>query len=363
MELKIASDKIFWQGKYRGGTLIKSRHETEFIPEVYEGEELSGWVCPGLVNAHCHLELSHLGCISKEIQGKGMAFFIQWIQEKRKRFVDIQKESIIKVLNDFKNEGVFFIGDICNSLITKKIKEDFTDIYFKNFWEVFGLNPHLPDEKWNEIQNNAKLMNASISLHAPYSCSSGLIEKVNATFPVIQSIHIAESREEVDYFEQNESKMKQAFLAMGIPETYLKDKLPFPEAILHKNTLQYLLVHNVYLRDNHIPQDILNKCFFCICPTSNLFLHGKTVSEEFIRNHLSKICLGTDSSATNDLLSVLKEMNYLKSMGLQNNEIVEMATSCGYKALLVPENYLQKYYHIVVIKDLGYNFETLVLWG
>jgi cytosine/adenosine deaminase-related metal-dependent hydrolase len=361
-ELLISSEKIFWKGKYQKGTIIKNENEINFESNVLRGRYLEGWVNPGLVNAHCHLELSHLGKISHEIKGKGMAQFILWVQKNRNQNIEWIEKKIQKVLTNFQNEGTFFIADVCNSLITKNIKNQFSKIHFINFWEVFGLNPRMDNIKWTEIQENAKKLNALITLHAPYSCSKELIQRVHDNYPKLQSIHMAESIEEMDYFSSNESEMYQVFREMKIPDDFLQQKLPFSEAILSNKTENYLLVHNVFLEIKRIPKEILEKCYFCICPTSNLFLHGKTVSKDFIIEFVEKICLGTDSLASNDQLSIIKEMNYLKSLNIETTSIIAMATLNAYKALQIDLEILEKYEHAIVIHEKNNQFIVKHLW-
>lgn len=360
--LKISGNQVYWKGEFQKGTLIKTRDFVQFHKDVLEGDYYNGWICPGLVNAHCHLELSHLKSLAVEVKGKGMAHFIRWIQKNRNQAQELQNESIIATLNDFQKEGTFIIGDICNSLITKDIKQKYVNFYFRNFWEVFGLNPEISEDKWQEILRNAQFMSANISLHAPYSCSKSLIEKVQGLHTTLQSIHIAESDEEIAYFNNQSLELYDTFMQMGVPSEFLKDKLPYPEAILSVKTQQYLLVHNVFLDFFKISKEILEKCYFCICPTSNLFLHKKTVSVDFIQRWKTKICLGTDSYASNHQLSVLNEMNYLKKLNIDNQSIVLMATFNAYKALLIPDDWLNAYHHVVHIYEDNQRFKSQILW-
>ncbi len=361
--LKICGNNIYWKRKFQKGTLIKSDNSAEFYPDVLEGDFYDGWICPGLVNAHCHLELSHLKKLAYEVKGKGMAFFIEWIQNVRNQFLDSQNSEIQHTLIDFQKEGTFFIGDICNSLITKPIKDANQKFYFRNFWEVFGLNPEISDDKWSSILENAKYLNAFVSLHAPYSCSKNLIEKVHDLYPTLQSIHLTESQEEIEYFAEEYSKLADVFLKMGIPSEFLNQKLPYSEAILSEKTQQYILVHNVFIDLLKIPKKIFETCYFCICPTSNLFLHNQTISPEFIHSFKDKICLGTDSYASNLELSIINEMNYLIPLKLNNEEIVMMATINGYKALLISDFILHKYQNLVHLYEKNQKFQTQVLCG
>ena len=50
-------------------------------PENVPVETLNGIICPGFVNTHCHLELSHLG--EKIEQRKGLVNFIKDVQKFR----------------------------------------------------------------------------------------------------------------------------------------------------------------------------------------------------------------------------------------------------------------------------------------
>ena len=50
------------------GTVI---HVTEIAPitDDFEVEKYAGFICPGFVNTHCHLELSHLKGLIPEAAG------------------------------------------------------------------------------------------------------------------------------------------------------------------------------------------------------------------------------------------------------------------------------------------------------
>jgi aminodeoxyfutalosine deaminase len=58
--------------------VLNQKNETEDLlpPNAIEAsriEKLQGWLCPGFVNTHCHLELSHL--IGRVPKGTGLPAF------------------------------------------------------------------------------------------------------------------------------------------------------------------------------------------------------------------------------------------------------------------------------------------------
>mgnify|MGYP001381962471 FL=1 len=80
--------------------------------EIYEGI-----LCPGFINAHCHLELSFLkGEVEK---GTKLVTFINTIRKKRHNY---SQQDILKSIEDaeieMKKNGIVAVGDICNNLDT-----------------------------------------------------------------------------------------------------------------------------------------------------------------------------------------------------------------------------------------------------
>jgi cytosine/adenosine deaminase-related metal-dependent hydrolase len=72
-----------------------------------------GLICPAFVNAHCHLELSHLkGQIPRHT---GMAGFVRTLQPLRDKFSEDEKLAAMHAaMQEMHQGGIAAIGDICN---------------------------------------------------------------------------------------------------------------------------------------------------------------------------------------------------------------------------------------------------------
>ena len=153
------------------------------VPE-YKLEIFEGILCPGFVNAHCHLELSHL--LGKAEKGKGFLDFIGAIQQ-RDSYTAIEKQiAINKAEQQMITNGIVAVGDICNTTDTLSQKQK-SNLKYYNFIEVFGVK----DDLENQIISGAKdlrnqfrkaAQKATISPHAPYSVPPKLMEEIKNSF-------------------------------------------------------------------------------------------------------------------------------------------------------------------------------------
>ena len=102
---------------------------------------------------------------------------------------------------------------------------------------------------------------------------------------------------------------------------------------------QLILVHNTTTQ----PEDIqflkqyrnIENTFFALCPNSILYIENQLPPLPFFVNENLKICLGTDSLASNYTLSVLEEMKTLQHYfpEILLNEVLKWGTLNGAEAL------------------------------
>lgn len=96
-----------------------------------------------------------------------------------------------------------------------------------------------------------------------------------------------------------------------------------------------MLVHNCYVTQQDI--DIIMEhrtapTYWVLCPRSNKYISGiEPQSVELLRKNRLRICVGTDSLASNTSLSIIEELKAFHGVPL--DELLQWATTNGAEAL------------------------------
>ena len=293
------------------------------VGQCAPGETVSpGALVPGFVNAHCHIELSHLH--KKFRKGTGMAGFIDQINELRdwagrETKVQLTRQWMDKMWDD----GVSAMADISNDDSSFEVKKEHP-IYTRTFLEVFGSEPHMCEGVMNEVAQLQAIadetgIDAAPTPHSCYTMSPQLLSASAAKGleSGYLSYHSQESQEEEELLMSGSGAMYENRKRSGMstpPVTgesslrYFLDRLadvkqaPYDEHIL--------LVHNVCLQQSDIDalKKVMNNPFFAICPLSNIFIHNALPPIDLMRGNGLDIALGTDSLSSNDDLDMMKEL-------------------------------------------------------
>lgn len=322
---------------------IENVFNSENFSENTKVEKLNGAICPGFVNTHCHLELSHMkGKVAEKTTLPG---FITSLQSQRKASSEEIQSAIEKADSEMWQNGIVAVGDICNSADTIAQKNK-SKIYYHSFIELFGFNPIAADEIFNRaiaLSESFGALSNSMVPHAPYSVSKELFEKINAH--TIKSnktltIHNQETPSENELYKSKTGAMaamlQQFKLDLSAWNNSGLNSLPsvityFPEA----NPL--LLVHNTFTSENDIDVAISKhkNLFWCLCPNANLYIENTLPDVNLFRRKNLKITLGTDSLASNHQLSIWEEIKtlqkYFPEIGL--SELLTWACKNGAEAL------------------------------
>ena len=145
------------------GTITAVQHCDNIDREAHV-EFYPGILIPGMINAHCHLELSYLrGAIA---EGGGYATFASEIGRVRGNFTLEERLQAAKKADAIMwEQGIEAVADIANDDLVMSIKEH-SPIEYKTMFEFFGLNNH--DTTTLETLAS-QYPDASVTPHSTYS--------------------------------------------------------------------------------------------------------------------------------------------------------------------------------------------------
>jgi cytosine/adenosine deaminase-related metal-dependent hydrolase len=286
-------------------------------------QELRGLLMPGHINAHCHLELSHLKDVI--LPGTGMVDFLSGVMEQRESSEEKILNAIAAAEQSMLDAGIVAVGDICNTDITATQKRNKKLIYH-HFVEVSGVAPDQADARLERANTVLKTLQSvggrtSIVPHAPYSVSERLLSMLAAEEETeVFTIHCQESEAEMEFFSERSGSFVSFFDHWNISTAH------FPKNI--KNSLAYvlphlpsdrnlILVHNVAsqqqdiaLAHEHFSQHP-DKLFHALCPSANAYISSSLPDVRMMHEMGCRFVLGTDSLASNTALSIWQEISLL----------------------------------------------------
>jgi cytosine/adenosine deaminase-related metal-dependent hydrolase len=304
-------------------------------------EHLKGIICPGFINTHCHVELSHL--LGKTPERGGLVNFIMDVQRLRDADLNEVEAAAVKADSDMYENGIVAVGDISNSNATIALKAK-SKIYYHTFVETFGFTPDKAETVFNKalaLVNEFKPQPCSVTPHAPYSVSKELFKLIkkycdsNANKNLI-SIHNQECEDENKFYRYKLGNFNELYAQLGIDISYFK-----PQA---RNSLQsviplltakqdILMVHNTCtnLKDIYFIKRFDRRIHWCFCPNANLYIEGSLPKVDLFLDQGFNITLGTDSLASNNKLCILSEMHTLqgKFPNLTFERLLKWATING----------------------------------
>jgi cytosine/adenosine deaminase-related metal-dependent hydrolase len=370
--LKFKADKLFDGYCFKDADSVLITDEAgviqEIVPEIDAGDgiqQFSGIIAPGLINCHCHLELSHLkNCIPPNT---GLIEFLCSVVLKREASpnpseggaIEDHEKKKLQALIDAEKEmyenGIVAVGDIGNTADTAQVKSK-SKIRWQNFVEVLSFTDEKADESIRHYKKVAEVFEETLGTsaiphrtalvpHAPYTISPETFKQLNLlTRNQIISIHNQEHPAENVLYKTGGGEYLKLFKIFGL------DKSPFP--VTGKNSIQsvlpyfnngqtILLIHNTCMQQEDV--DWANEyaaangltLVYCLCFNANLYIENKVPPADILMKNNCHIVLGTDSYSSNWQLSIAKEMQALHKHfpEIPMETILQWATSNGAKAL------------------------------
>ncbi len=302
---------------------------------------------PGFVNAHTHLELTHFP--AWRLQG-GLDYhprrFVDWIVQvvKVRRGVSLAEnlESVKTGIAACLRAGTTSVGDI---VTTPELLEGYADSLLggRLYLELIGQEPALFEQRLNNALNATHGMTGprqpGLSPHAPYTLSEAVLPLIAAAalksnLPL--ALHLAESSDEDTFLFDSSGPLADALY----PLVGWQDYLPSPRrttparyfdsaGLLGPSTLA---VHCVQLTPADAALLKGRGATICLCPRSNERLDVGTAPAHLFKKLGIPLCLGTDSLASNDSLSLWDEIRFALDVykgEFSPEELLQMATRGG----------------------------------
>ena len=308
---------------------------------------------PGLINAHCHLELSHLA--GNTAQGGGFANWLSSLVPLLHKEYDsaLVRSAITHAIEDAFACGTAHIGDVTSRLpleisaIAASLAKSRALPYpVTHFLEAIGFTPNKgidSAEGYSPLCVEAipedVRANFAIAGHALYSTSPKALQAAyswSRKHGRIFSLHLAESEQEQECLMSGCGALHDIMRASLLPKDWL---CPGMGAVDYAVKLQLLsmstlAVHCVHISDNDMRHLSLSGAYVCLCPRSNEYIGvGRARASAMVGAGVN-LCLGTDGLSSNHNLDMQQEMlAALRLYDIPGRALLRMATINGAEAL------------------------------
>lgn len=284
-------------------------------------ERHRGALVPGFVNAHCHLELSHMK--GRVDTGTGLIKFITGVVTQRNAAPEVIAEAIQNAENEMFANGIVAVGDISNTTDTFPVKSR-GRLRYHTFVEMFdflqdaGADKALAD--WLPVfEALAPALGSQKTLvpHAPYSVSRRLFAELNARTTdraaATVSIHNQETPPENDLFLQKTGGFLDFYggFDISLAQFEASGKTAIHYALENLNPAnRTLFVHNTLTtrQDIAAAHQWSQRVFWATCPNANLYIENRLPDYSAFLDTGARLAIGTDSLTSNWQLSILEEM-------------------------------------------------------
>lgn len=286
---------------------------------------------PGFVNAHTHVGMSLFRNFSDDVD------LMTWLNEK-----------IWPLEDKLIEQDVYWASLLSHAEMIMTGTTSFADMYYFEDQTIKALEKSkmraqisrgltLEDKNYKKIEENIDLFkkyensqNGRIDIafgpHAVYTTDKNYLKEINKyakkyNMPI--HIHLSETKtENTDCMKRFNQSPTEVFEECGIFEN------------------KTIAAHGVYLSDKDL--DILSKYDVSVVhnPSSNLKLSSGFLDCTRVINKKINLAMGSDSSASNNNLSMIKEISLTSLVSKYNNpqnlkayDVLKMATINGAKAL------------------------------
>lgn len=295
-------------------------------------------IIPGLVNAHTHLDLSGSRGL---IPPTDPARFTDWLRDviayRRTRTAEQVRDDIRAGLDECLNYGTTLVGDISFGGDTWEALAE-AKVRAVVFWELIGLSVERAEAarssalEWVQRHAGTATCRPGLSPHSPYSARESLMRGAGREMPV--AIHLGESPGELELIRSRTGPFVPFLQQLGAWDASGLIRSFDDIFTANREARHALFVHCNYLEEE-CARFFDSGISLVYCPrTHAAFQHPEHPFREFLNRNV-RVCLGTDSLASNPDLDVLAEARFVHRLhpDLPGEQLLRMATLSGAEAL------------------------------
>ena len=322
----LSGNKVVDVGKFDE---IKMRNGGEIV-DVGERALL-----PGLINAHCHLDYT---CLRGEIPPQKS--FTDWIRAINAKKAKLSSKDYLTSIDEgFAEAKRFGTTTIANLTAFPDLIPQI-EAPIRTWWFAEVIDVRAPEHE-NEIVDRAleslqPAHNSGLAPHALFTASTDLYRRCQAIAPqrnILLTTHLAESHEEMEMFHDASGLLYEFMKNIGRPMEDCGNETPlesFVGALGNRPIPQWIVAHLNELteRDFELLERSKRQFHIVNCPRSHDYFKHSHFPFERLHSLGFNICLGTDSLASNEDLSLFAEMRAFqrREPAISPEEIVKMVT-------------------------------------
>jgi cytosine/adenosine deaminase-related metal-dependent hydrolase len=295
-------------------------------------------IIPGLVNAHTHLDLSGARAQTPPTDPD---HFTDWLRGviayRRSRAPEQVTADMQTGLAECLSHGTTLLGDITadggswDAIAASQVRA----VVFR---ELIGLSSERAEKagaaglEWHKTHLATATCRPALSPHSPYSARESLLTAGDPRFMV--AIHLAESPSELKLIQSHAGPFVPFLQQLGAwDETGLTRSID-QVITANRSSRNALFVHGNYLQPE-VAQFFQDSMSIVYCPrTHAAFKHQPHPFREFLARGI-RVCLGTDSLASNPDLDILAEARFVHRLhpDFPCDQLLRMVTLAGAEAL------------------------------
>ena len=303
-------------------------------------------IVPGLVNAHTHLEFSHL---PKPLghPGIGITDWIGRLIECRQNAAETPSQSVEQGIYQSIQSGITTLAEIAQPDWSPKPFDAGSSLDATVFLELIGPTadrvPAAVDLARRHLDAaSTGSWRAGLSPHAPYSVHPQLLSaavSLSTARRVPLSFHLAESREEIQLLRSGSGPFREMLQRFGVWDADSFKPGTRPLDYLHAlgSAHRTLIVHGNYLDDEEISYlgNHADRMAVVYCPRTHAFFAHDDYPLPQLLKAGATVALGTDSRASSPDLDIFAEMRQVAQTHptVSPSTILRLATLEGAKAL------------------------------